>query len=195
MKRASGAPVPWRYNATETGYTPPQMPSSGVQPRVSVGDPAGQATVFGGAVVGGTSLSWRRTVAQVAATRPVAVGVTGALKWSITPLSGTAPLVACASLGRVVDAVVEGQLDVEVADRAGAAPDGGGEREPRGVGADPRRLGGERERGPGGGRGCTGAGSVRRSDGRTARRGGPGAPRPGRDGGREKGMTSPSRKG
>jgi hypothetical protein len=72
------------------------MPSSGVQPRTSVGDPAGQATVFGGAVVGGVTLSSGRTVTQVAATRPPVVAVTGQLKWPRTPLSGTA-WVACPS--------------------------------------------------------------------------------------------------
>ena len=61
-----------------------------------MGEPGGHATVFGGAVVGGVMLSSGTTMVQVAAMRPLADAVRGALRCPRTPLSGTA-LVACAN--------------------------------------------------------------------------------------------------
>ncbi len=57
---------------------------------MSVGAPAGQATLPGGTVVGAFAVPSGSTVVQVVATRPVAVIATEALKCPRTAWSGTA---------------------------------------------------------------------------------------------------------
>ena len=69
MKRASGDDEPWRTSATETGYTSPHLPVSGVQSSVSVGEPAAQTP---GPLVGALALESGRTVTQAEAVSPPA---------------------------------------------------------------------------------------------------------------------------
>ena len=84
-----------------------------------MGDPAGQATLPAGTVVGAWRCLSGRTVVQVAAIDPVALTVTAAVEAGEDALVGHG-VGGLAQFGRVVDAVVEGHLDVQVARSAPA---------------------------------------------------------------------------
>ncbi len=97
MKRASGDDEPWRTSATETGYTSPHLPVSGVQSRVRVWEPAAQTP---GPLAGTLALESGTTVTQVEALSPPAEAATGT---EVSRSSGVAvgvPDVACCSWER-----------------------------------------------------------------------------------------------
>ena len=93
VKRSSAVLEPWRRSDTTTGYTSPQTPVSGLQPRTSGSLlPAAQAP---GPVAGGLAFASGTTVTQADAVRPPGPATTGTSGSRSNVLAVGAPPIAC----------------------------------------------------------------------------------------------------